>query len=231
MLISSTLSTLGQELQLDEPRDSTTCGTEAEAISPPREPGALCRKVLFDTGFSPDDLNDPTVKFVLVLASSFWMPLYKDIDYAISFADGLRAVLHDCEGSPATAALRARSSVLFLTAPATSQMSDAASSKNAWRQLGNDRLVKFDRIVLHALLHDVAARRPLLKLHHSELEVVDRATALIDAVVPVHAFTRSMRGVHNDGDHVHQSEASNFAIAEMILNYALWAHKHPRDQA
>ena len=242
MLISSTLSQLGQELELDvSPAGSSrgSCGTEAEAIAPPREPGALCRKVLFGNGFSPDDLNDPTVKFVLVLASSFWMPLYKDIDYAISFADGLRAVLHDCEGSPATAALRARSSVLFLTAPATSQMSSPERERgkhrrlktHPWRQLGNDRLVKFDRIILHTLLHDVAARRPLLKLHHSESEVVDRATALIDAVVPVHAFTRSMRGVHNNGDRLHQSEASNFAIAEMILNYALWAHKHPREQA
>ena len=110
-------------------------------------------------------------------------------------------------------------------------MSDAESIGNVWRQLGNDRLVKFDRIVLHTLLHDVAARRPSLKLHRSEAEVVDRTTALIDAVVPVHDFTRSMRGVHNDGDHVHQSEASNFAIAEMILNYALWAHKHPREEA
>ena len=96
MLISSTLSTLGQELQLDEPHDSTTCGTDEEAITPPSAPGALCRKVLYDTGFSPEDLRDPTVKFVLVLASTFWMPLYKDIDYAISFADGLRTVLHDC---------------------------------------------------------------------------------------------------------------------------------------
>ena len=66
MLISSTLSTLGQELQLNEPHDSTACGTEEEAITPPSAPGALCRKVLYDT---------------LVLASTLWMPLYKDIDY------------------------------------------------------------------------------------------------------------------------------------------------------